>query len=70
MSFTVSTPEPKTMALGGVATGRRNANEDPTVTGSMKSSGLTSRDVASSATMGMKMEATTSKRSNELKSIE
>lgn len=76
MSATCTRPVPKTLAFGGVATGKRKANDDDTATGNMKNSGLVSSDLktlvililfvwsisahlASSATIGMKIEAMT-----------
>ena len=44
MSFDLRLPAPKTMALGGVATGSMKANEQLSVVGSIRYSGFTSND--------------------------
>ncbi len=59
MSETLSRPDAKTIALGGVATGKANAREEARATGIMKIRGLMCRELASSATIGIKMEAAT-----------
>mmetsp|Transcript_10475 Transcript_10475/g.22248 ORF Transcript_10475/g.22248 Transcript_10475/m.22248 type:complete len:336 (+) Transcript_10475:233-1240(+) len=57
MSTTVSLPEAKARAFGGVETGRTKASEVVSVTGMSRYRGCTSIDCASVATTGTKMDA-------------
>lgn len=59
MSVTLIIPEEKTMALGGVPTGKANANEHAKVVGSMSVRGLICKFSARPATIGTKMLAVT-----------
>ena len=52
ISITFNRPEPKTIALGGVATGSINAIEPDSVAGSIKSKGLISMDTDNPARIG------------------
>ncbi len=52
ISITLNLPEPKTMALGGVATGSINSIEADRVAGSIKSKGLISMETDNPARIG------------------
>lgn len=56
MCFIFMKPDPKTMALGGVATGRRNEQEAMRVTGRRKKRGSLCKATAIEAMMGRKVE--------------
>lgn len=55
MSGILRYPEPKTTALGGVATGNINAQEAATVAETMRINGCTSMDRAIGASIGSSM---------------
>ncbi len=69
ISITFKRPEPKTIALGGVATGSINAIEPDSVAGSIKSNGFISIDTDNPASMGKSISVVAVLEVNSVKKV-